>query len=87
MDDARPVRIDLRAACGDLGVRKVLDELDRDLVGLARLRQANRLVSRDRPVTADDLCIISGPDIRAGRVFHGGLGPDGSPRKDRPDEF
>ncbi len=44
--------------------RSVRNALDR-----ARLRQASRLVSRETPVTRDDLMTIDGPDIRASRVF------------------
>ena len=57
--------------------RSIRNALDR-----ARLRQANRLFSRDRPVTAAELCTITQADIRASRVFSGGLDPDGSRRKD-----
>ena len=55
----------------------------------ARLRQANRLFTQDRPVTADELCTITQADIRASRVFSGGLDPDGSGsgRKDDPHEL
>ncbi len=57
--------------------RSIRNALDR-----ARLRQANRLFTQDRPVTADELCTITQADIRASRVFSGGLDPDGSGRKD-----
>ena len=62
--------------------RSIRNALDR-----ARLRQANRLFSRDRPVTAAELCTITQADIRASRVFSGGLDPDGSRRKDDPHEL
>lgn len=57
--------------------RSIRNALDR-----ARLRQANRLFSQDRPVTAAELCTITAADIRASRVFSGGLDPDASRRKD-----
>ncbi len=57
--------------------RSIRNALDR-----ARLRQANRLFTQDRPVTADDLCIITAPDLRASRVFSGGLDPDSGRSKD-----
>ncbi|CAN5896207.1 CbbX protein [soil metagenome] len=44
--------------------RSVRNALDR-----ARLRQANRLLACQRPVSRDDLMTIDGPDIRASRVF------------------
>lgn len=53
----------------------------------ARLRQANRLFSGDRPVTAAALCTMTQADIRASRVFSGGLGAPGSRRKDDPMDF
>ncbi len=59
--------------------RSIRNALDR-----ARLRQANRLFSQGSPVTADDLCIITAPDIRASRVFAGGLDPDSGRSKDDP---
>ena len=62
--------------------RSIRNALDR-----ARLRQANRLFSRDRPVTAAELCTMTHADIRASRVFSGGLDPDGSRRKDDPHEL
>ena len=62
--------------------RSIRNALDR-----ARLRQANRLFSRDRPVTAAELCTMTQADIRASRVFSGGLDPDGSRRKDDPHEL
>ena len=62
--------------------RSIRNALDR-----ARLRQANRLFTQDRPVTADELCTITQADIRASRVFSGGLDPDGSGRKDDPHEL
>ena len=57
--------------------RSIRNALDR-----ARLRQANRLFSQDRLVTAAELCTMTQADIRASRVFSGGLDPDGSRRKD-----
>ena len=59
--------------------RSIRNALDR-----ARLRQANRLFSRDRPVTAAALCTMTQADNRASRVFSGGLGAPGSRRKDDP---
>ena len=57
--------------------RSIRNALDR-----ARLRQANRLFSQASPVTADDLCIITAPDLRASRVFSGGLDPESGRSKD-----
>ena len=57
--------------------RSIRNALDR-----ARLRQANRLFSQDGPVTADALSTITEPDLRASRVFSGGLDPDGSRKRD-----
>jgi probable Rubsico expression protein CbbX len=49
--------------------RSIRNALDR-----ARLRQANRLFQRrDTALTRDDLVTIDEPDIRASRVFSGGL--------------
>jgi hypothetical protein len=52
--------------------RSIRNALDR-----ARLRQANRLfqlaMEGSVSVTADDLSTLSGADIRASRVFTGGL--------------
>ena len=45
-------------------VRSIRNALDR-----ARLRQANRLVALDEPVTADMLVTIEAADILASRVF------------------
>ncbi|MDO5622808.1 MAG: CbbX protein [Paracoccus sp. (in: a-proteobacteria)] len=56
--------------------RSIRNALDR-----ARLRQANRLFSQDAPVTVDDLSTITEADLRASRVFSGGLDPDGSRRR------
>jgi hypothetical protein len=53
--------------------RSIRNALDR-----ARLRQANRLFSQQGRVSADDLSTITEPDLRASRVFSGGLDPDGS---------
>ena len=44
--------------------RSIRNALDR-----TRLRQANRLVASDRPVTAEDLSAIDASDILASRVF------------------
>jgi probable Rubsico expression protein CbbX len=46
--------------------RSIRNALDR-----ARLRQANRLFSRETPVGRDDLSTITAADIRASRVFGG----------------
>ncbi len=59
--------------------RSIRNALDR-----ARLRQANRLFMSGKPVDAAALSTISEPDIRASRVFEGGLDIDGSRRKDQP---
>ena len=59
--------------------RSIRNALDR-----ARLRQANRLFSGDAPVDAKTLSTITEADIRASRVFQGGLDIDGSRRKDQP---
>jgi probable Rubsico expression protein CbbX len=49
--------------------RSIRNALDR-----ARLRQANRLFERrDKALTREDLITIDEPDIRASRVFSGGL--------------
>jgi len=48
--------------------RSIRNALDR-----ARLRQANRLFSSSGPVDADALSTIEEEDIRASRVFLGGL--------------
>jgi len=49
--------------------RSIRNALDR-----ARLRQANRLFQRrDAALTRDDLVAIDEPDVRASRVFSGGL--------------
>ncbi len=59
--------------------RSIRNALDR-----ARLRQANRLFERATgPVTAEDLSTITAEDIRASRVFSGGLDP-GPPRPAEP---
>ncbi|WP_199257769.1 CbbX protein [Paracoccus binzhouensis] len=52
--------------------RSIRNALDR-----ARLRQANRLFSGDAPVDAQALSTITGADLRASRVFSGGLDVDG----------
>lgn len=48
--------------------RSIRNALDR-----ARLRQANRLFAAGRNVSVDDLMTIEADDIRASRVFSGGL--------------
>ena len=52
MDDATPTAIDLRAEYEESGVREVLDELDRELIGLApvkqRIRETAALLARAR---------------------------------------
>ncbi|WP_299358854.1 CbbX protein [uncultured Paracoccus sp.] len=58
--------------------RSIRNALDR-----ARLRQANRLFSQQGRVSADDLSTITEPDLRASRVFSGGLDPDGSRERER----
>jgi probable Rubsico expression protein CbbX len=50
--------------------RSIRNALDR-----ARLRQANRLLGAGTAVSLDDLATIDAPDIRASRVFQGGLAP------------
>lgn len=52
--------------------RSIRNALDR-----ARLRQANRLFAEaSGPLTADDLSTITEADLRASRVFDGGLDVD-----------
>jgi hypothetical protein len=52
--------------------RSIRNALDR-----ARLRQANRLFeASDGPVGIAELSAIDAPDIRASRVFHGGIDPE-----------
>lgn len=53
--------------------RSIRNALDR-----ARLRQANRLFSGGAPVDAQALSTITGADLRASRVFSGGLDIDGT---------
>lgn len=52
MDDATPLTVDLRAEFEDSGVREVLDELDRELIGLApvksRIRETAALLLVER---------------------------------------
>ncbi|MFP1632954.1 CbbX protein [Zhengella sp. ZM62] len=56
--------------------RSIRNALDR-----ARLRQANRLFeSADGPLDAEALSTITATDIRASRVFSGGLDADRAPR-------
>lgn len=76
MDDYVALR---RAQPHFANARSIRNALDR-----ARLRQANRLFSQDGPVTAADLSTITEPDLRASRVFSGGLDPDGSRKRDVP---
>lgn len=56
--------------------RSIRNALDR-----ARLRQANRLFMGDGPVDARALSTITEPDLRASRVFSGGLDIDGSRKR------
>ncbi|MDX2288747.1 MAG: CbbX protein [Hyphomicrobiaceae bacterium] len=58
--------------------RSIRNALDR-----ARLRQANRLFGSGQKVTVDDLMTIEAEDIRASRVFSGGL-EAGPPRPSDP---
>ena len=53
--------------------RSLRNALDR-----ARLRQANRLFAAGRKVTANDLMTIEAEDIRASRVFAGGIESNGA---------
>ena len=56
--------------------RSIRNALDR-----ARLRQANRLFEQSSgPLTAKELCALDESDIRASRVFSGGLDQDQEPR-------
>ena len=57
--------------------RSIRNALDR-----ARLRQASRLFQAGVPVDAAALSTITEPDLRASRVFSGGLDPDGSRARD-----
>ena len=50
----------------------------RNAIDRLRLRQARRLVAAGGVIARDDLMEISAADVRASRVFRGGLGP-GSP--------
>ena len=50
----------------------------RNAIDRLRLRQARRLVAAGGVIAAGDLMEISAADVRASRVFRGGLGPDGS---------
>jgi hypothetical protein len=47
----------------------------RNAIDRLRLRQARRLVAAGRVIARDDLMQISAADVRASRVFRGGLGP------------
>jgi hypothetical protein len=48
----------------------------RNALERARLRQANRLVSGDRPVGREDLMLLTEDDIRGSRVFSTAGAPD-----------
>jgi hypothetical protein len=48
----------------------------RNAIDRLRLRQARRLVSAGGVIARDDLMEISAADVRASRVFRGGLGRD-----------
>ena len=50
--------------------------LIRNAIDRLRLRQARRLVARGGVLARDDLMQISAADVRASRVFRGGLAPD-----------
>jgi probable Rubsico expression protein CbbX len=54
----------------------------RNAIDRLRLRQARRLVAAGGVIARDDLMEISAADVRASRVFRGGLGP--VPRALRP---
>ncbi|AXC50412.1 CbbX protein [Paracoccus suum] len=58
--------------------RSIRNALDR-----ARLRQANRLFEGRAPVDAAALSTITEADLRASRVFSGGLDPDGNRARDQ----
>jgi len=47
----------------------------RNAIDRLRLRQARRLVAAGGVIARDDLMEISAADVRASRVFRGGLGP------------
>ena len=49
----------------------------RNAIDRLRLRQARRLVAAGGVIAKDDLMAISAADVRASRVFRGGLGEDG----------
>jgi hypothetical protein len=48
----------------------------RNAIDRLRLRQARRLVAAGGVLARDDLMQISAADVRASRVFRGGLAPD-----------
>jgi probable Rubsico expression protein CbbX len=54
----------------------------RNAIDRLRLRQARRLVATGGVIARDDLMEISAADVRASRVFRGGLGP--APDSPRP---
>ncbi|WP_116133510.1 CbbX protein [Tropicimonas sp. IMCC34043] len=75
MADYIPAR---RAQPHFANARSIRNALDR-----ARLRQANRLFTEAKgPLNATDLSTIAEPDIRASRVFRGGLDVDRRPAAD-----
>jgi probable Rubsico expression protein CbbX len=51
----------------------------RNAIDRLRLRQARRLVAAGGVIARDDLMEISAADVRASRVFRGGLGPGRDP--------
>jgi hypothetical protein len=48
----------------------------RNAIDRLRLRQARRLVAAGGTIARDDLMAISADDVRASRVFRGGLAAD-----------
>src|SRR5215470_17061278 len=52
----------------------------RNAIDRLRLRQARRLVAAGGVLARDDLMRISAGDVRASRVFRGGLAPDRAAR-------
>jgi probable Rubsico expression protein CbbX len=57
----------------------------RNAIDRLRLRQARRLVAAGGVIARDDLMEISAADVRASRVFRGGLTPE-TPAPDKPVE-